>query len=140
MKFITYPYSTPFDPDETEPKNLVGDVEKELSDLSKQRNDLYLRVKSFLGKLKKVKDITNYLKNQQIEKFSGDKEGLYEMRIPKQARGGVVRIYFCFSVTEENTIILLDLELKHKKKPMRLDVAHTKMLRYKELVQQGKML
>jgi len=139
MNFIPFPERTFFDP-ETEPKDLVGDVGKELSDLSKQRNDLFLRVKSFLEKLKKEKDITNYLKIQQMEKFTGDKEGLYEMRIPKQARGGVVRIYFCFSETEENTIILLDLELKHKKKPMRLDVAHTKMLRYKELVQQGKML
>lgn len=140
MKFIPFPYSTFFDPEETEPKNLIGDVGKELSDLSKQRIDLYLRVKSFLEKLKKEKDITNYLKIQQMEKFSGDKEGLYEMRIPKQAQGGVVRIYFCFSETEESTIILLDLELKHKKKPMRLDAAYNKMLRYKELVQQGEML
>ena len=140
MQIKFFPKDTLFDSENTEPKDEGGDVGKELSDLSKQRNDLYLRVKSFFKQLKNVKDIASYLKIKQMEKFTGDKEGLYEMRIPKQAQGGVVRIYFCFSETEENTIILLDLELKHKKKPMRLDAAYKKMLWYKALVQQGRTL
>ena len=61
------------------------------------------------------------------------------MRIPKQARGGVFRIYFCMSLRKLNTLILLCAELKHKTKPMKLETAMQKMKQYKELVKQGVM-
>lgn len=132
MKFIFFPDTQPFDPDKSEAKDEVGDVGKEIKDLSKYRPDLYLRVKSFLSVLKNVTDITPYLQNEQIYKFTQKYDGLYEMRIPKQGKGGVFRIYFCFSTLSLQTLILLCAELKHKKKTMKLDSALTKLKQYKD--------
>ena len=61
------------------------------------------------------------------------------MRIPKQAKGGVFRIYFCMAINEISTLILLCAELKHKKEPMKLGTAFTKLKQYRELVKQGVM-
>ena len=61
------------------------------------------------------------------------------MRIPKQAGGGVFRIYFCFAELLKNTLILLCAELKHKTKPMKLNNAEDKFKQYKEMVKQGDM-
>ena len=77
-------------------------------------------------------DIAPYLQNKQIFKFPQKYDGLYEMRIPKQEKGGVFRIYFCFSKTDLQTLILLCAELKHKKKPMKLDSALKKLKQYKD--------
>lgn len=100
-----------------------GRVGKELKDLSKRYKDVYLRVKAFLENLKSVKDLEEYKKNEEIYQFPGT--DLYEMRIPKQRRGGVFRIYFCFSLENNKTedLILLDAEMKHKKEPKRLNNA-----------------
>ena len=110
------------------------------SQILKHRPDLYLRVRSFLLTLKRVLDITPYLQNNQIYRFPKEYDGLYEMRIPKQARGGVFRIYFCMSLRELRTLILLCAELKHKKEPMKLTTAFSKLKQYRELVRQGAML
>ena len=107
--------------------------------MSKHHRDLYLRVKTFLEVLLKVSDLTPFLRIEQIYKFPKEYEDLYEMRIPKQARGGVFRIYFCMSLRKLNTLILLCAELKHKTKPMKLETAMHKMKQYKELVKQGVM-
>ena len=140
MKLKFFPDTEFFDPQKAKFEDLAGDVGKELKGLSKRRPDLYLRVKSFLMALLNVVDILPYLKNEQIYKFQKDKEGLYEMRIPKQAHAGVFRIYFCFSITELQTLILLCAELKHKKEPMKLGNAVEKLKQYKELVKQGVLL
>ena len=140
MEFKFFPNIRNYDPENTEPKDEIGDVGKELEDLSKRRPDLYLRVKSFLLMLKRVLDLTPYLQNSQIYRFPKEYDGLYEMRIPKQARGGVFRIYFCMSLRELNTLILLCAELKHKKEPMKLATAFSKLKQYRELVKQGAML
>lgn len=138
MNFKFFPDNEPHSADK-DYKDGAGDVGKEIKDLSRHRPDLYLKVKAFLTNLAKVNDITPYLQNQQMYKFSGDKIGLFEMRIPKQAGGGVFRIYFCYAVSLADTIILLCAELKHKKEPMKLDNAVEKMKQYKELVKQGVM-
>ncbi|SMP57642.1 hypothetical protein [Fibrobacter sp. UWB10] len=140
MKLKFFPDTEFFDPQKAKFEDLAGDVGKEQKGLSKRRPDLYLRVKSFLMALLNVVDILPYLKNEQMYKFQKDKEGLYEMRIPKQAHAGVFRIYFCFSITELQTLILLCAELKHKKEPMKLGNAVEKLKQYKELVKQGVML
>ena len=140
MEFIFFPDPQSFDPQKEEFTDEAGDVGKELEDLSKRRPDLYLRVKSFLKALLKVDDIAPYLRNEQIYKFPKEYEGLYEMRIPKQAHGGVFRIYFCKSLNKLNALILLCAELKHKAKPMKLKTAMEKLKHYKELVKQGVML
>jgi len=40
---------------------------------------------------------------------------LYEMRIPPERSGGVVRIYFIQCKGDDQRILLLDGEIKHKK-------------------------
>jgi hypothetical protein len=132
MDLIFFPDTQPFDPDKSEAKDEVGDVGKEIKDLYRHRSDLYLRVKSFLKALKKVTDIAPYLQNKQIFKFPQKYDGLYEMRIPKQEKGGVFRIYFCFPKTDLQTLILLCAELKQKTKPMKLDNALIKLKQYRE--------
>ena len=47
MKLKFFPSTQFFDPDKSEPKDEIGDVGKEVKNLSKHRPDLYLRVKSF---------------------------------------------------------------------------------------------
>lgn len=122
-----------------DPKDETGDVGKEINDLSRRRPDLYLRVKSFLKVLSAVMDLSPFLLNEQIYKFPREYGGLYEMRIPKQAKGGVFRIYFCMAINEISTLILLCAEMKHKKEPMKLATAFTKLKQYRELVKQGVM-
>jgi hypothetical protein len=139
MEFIFFPDPQIYNPQRGEFKDQVGDVGKEIKDLSKHHRDLYLRVKTFLEALRRSNDISPYLRSEQIYKFPKDHEGLYEMRIPKQAQGGVFRIYFCMSLRKLNTLILLCAELKHKTKPMKLETAMQKMNQYKELVKQGVM-
>ncbi len=132
MDLIFFPDTHPFDPDKSEAKDEVGDVGKEIKDLYRHRSDLYLRVKSFLKTLKKVTDIKPYLQSEQISKITQKYDGLYEMRIPKQRKGGVFRIYFCFSKTNRQKLILLCAELKQKTKPMKLDNALIKLKQYRE--------
>lgn len=139
MKFKFFPNVQFFKADKSEPKDEVGDVGKEIKNLSRHRPDLYLRVKSFLKVLSAVMDLSPFLLNEQIYKFPKEYDGLYEMRIPKQAKGGVFRIYFCMAINEISTLILLCAELKHKKEPMKLGTAFTKLKQYRELVKQGVM-
>ena len=87
MRFKFFPNVQFFDFDHSKPEDEVGDVGKEIKDLSKHRPDLYLRVKSFLKVLSSAVDLMPFLQNEQIYRFPKEYEGLYEMRIPKQARG-----------------------------------------------------
>ena len=140
MEFVFFPDPQSYDPQRGEFKDQAGDVGKEIKDLSKYHRDLYLHVKTFLKKLLTVNDITRHLQNEQIYKFPKEYEDLFEMRIPKKARGGVFRIYFCKSLRKLNTLILLCAELKHKTKPMKLGTAMENLKQYKKLVEQGVML
>ena len=139
MKFKFFPNVQFCEAEKAEPKDEIGDVGKEIKDLSRHRPDLYLRVKSFLKVLSTVMDLSPFLQNEQIYKFPKEYDGLYEMRIPKQAKGGVFRIYFCMAINEISTLILLCAELKHKKEPMKLGTAFAKLKQYRELVKQGVM-
>ena len=107
-----------------------GAVGKAIKDLSRHHQEIFFRVKSFFEKLEKVANLQEYIKVGEIYQFPGS--DLYEMRIPKQRRGGVFRIYFCFSLEKDGNrdLILLDAELKHKKKPMRLENAKSKLKEY----------
>ena len=103
---------------------------KELKDLSKYHKDVFEKVRAFLTKLKGAARLQDYITAEEIYRFPG--ADLYEMRIPKQRRGGVFRIYFCPSLEEgkTNELILLDAEFKHKKEPMRLDSARKILKQY----------
>ena len=89
--------------------------------------DLRFRVESFLKRLRVIPDIWILFNSEQIAFV---KDGLCEMRIPKQRRGGVVRVYFCFGKKEKDTIVLLDAELKHETSPGRIGPAFRRMTDY----------
>lgn len=95
-------------------------------DLVKHK-DLPLLVELFFMKLEAMKDPGDLFISGQLAFL---REGLCEMRIPKQRRGGVVRIYFCFSRVEKATIVILDAELKHEKSPSRMETALVRMTKY----------
>ena len=56
------------------------------------------------------------------------------MRIPPTRKGGVFRIYFCYSKepNEKDTLILLAAELKHEKEPQKLNTARSNLKNYKK--------
>lgn len=89
--------------------------EKALSLLKKNHPDLYSRVHLILKKVKYGDYRTlDDLGKQKI--YKPLKDGISEFRIPPRAKGGVVRVYFTFSKVERNTIIVLDVEYKKRKK------------------------
>lgn len=95
----------------------------------KKRQDLMLKVETFLRRVRGLTDLEPLLKSEEIWALG---DGLWEMRIPKTASGGVVRIYFCKDQAKPANLILLDAELKHKKAPARRDTAHKRMNEYRQ--------
>lgn len=91
-------------------------------DLAKYR-ELQVLVESFLGRVMEVSDLQPFFDSKQIAPLGAD---LFEMRIPKTRRGGVVRIYFCRHPGNKRELILLDAELKHEKAPARTATATSK--------------
>lgn len=128
MLFMFYPDTTEFSEvnlDEI-PK---GNIAKEIVNLSKKHRGLYLSVKVFLEKIKEADDLSVYFSTGTLLSL---KEGLYEMRIPPQQRGGVFRIYYCYKELKESSkvLILLDAELKNEKEANRIEIARKKVTRY----------
>lgn len=136
MQFVFYPDS--IEHEAVFPLSRIpnGVIAKELEGLSKKQQELFSLVEDFLEKLEKVKDLSSYYETKRFENLG---EGLYEMRIPKQRRGGVFRIYFCYQNLDGNSdvLVLLDAEVKHKRKPQRMDIARDKLNEYKDLIKQG---
>jgi hypothetical protein len=98
-------------------------IRKELA----QYPDLRLRVEAFLEKLKVLLDPQPLFKSEHLAPLGN---GLFEMRIPKRRRGGVVRIYYCVGKDDQKTWVLLDAELKHETAPGRTGTAHRRMAIY----------
>lgn len=71
-----------------------------------------LLVTEFLKKLERTESLDPYLKTQEIKYLPH--LGYFEMRIPPQQRGGVVRIYFVRAWKDPNSLVLLDAELKKR--------------------------
>ncbi len=92
-----------------------------------KRPNLQLRVKEFLKKVDEVDDLSPFFKNESITPIKDD---LYEMRIPKRSKKGVVRIYFCFHPENPMILILLEAELKHKKEAMNKETAMKRLKIY----------
>ncbi|ACR80643.1 hypothetical protein [Kosmotoga olearia] len=82
-----------------------------LNDLKKKRPALHKKVDLQIKKLMRANIFifNEMIKNKNIYPLG---DGLYELRVPKRAKGGVVRLYFMFSPWEEEALILLDAELK----------------------------
>ena len=82
-----------------------------LDDLKEERPVLHKKVDFQIKKLIRGNIFTfnEMIMNKNIYPLG---DGLYELRVPKRAKGGVVRIYFMFSPWEEEALILLDAELK----------------------------
>ena len=121
MRLLWYP--------EYSPDNSSSSVWKSLrKDLAK-RHDLMLLVEAFLKKLAPIKDLAELQKSEEIFPVG---EGLWEMRIPKTRKGGVVRIYFCYKPDCPETLVLLEAELKHDKAGSGIPSARQRQTQYYE--------
>ena len=110
------------------PRHLLPDSEGDVTTFIRKglskRKDLRLKVETFLDHIKNTNSLDFFERSEQISNLSG---GLYEMRIPKQDRKGVVRIYFCYHPGTENALILLCAELKHKKEGLCIPEARKRL-------------
>ena len=107
LKYFCYPEI------ESHENTESGFLKKFLNKDLKKYPDLKLRVTTFLKEVKNVESLDSFINAETISYLS---DGYYEMRIPPQRRGGVVRIYFIKLNKDNNTILLIDAELKKKKK------------------------
>lgn len=87
-----------------------------------KRRDLKLLVQKFLEKVEESSSLQPFLNSSLISALQfvpvnngREKTRLYEMRIPPERSGGVVRIYFIQCKGDDQWILLLDGEIKHKK-------------------------
>lgn len=69
-----------------------------------------------------------YVQSGHIKRLDED---LWEFRIPPSGKGGVLRVYFCFSRLEEGKIVILDAEVKKRSKG-NLDNARNRLRVYRE--------
>jgi len=72
--------------------------------------------KSIKNKLENSTDMTKFDQLRKLGYIERLKDELWEFRIPPKKKGGVLRIYFCFSKIERQKIVLLDGELKKRKR------------------------
>lgn len=95
----------------------------------KKRHDLMLRVETFLKKVRTLAELSALENSGEVEALG---DGLFEMKIPKTASGGVVRLYFCYAESDAGTIVLLEFELKHNKEAMRISEARRRRNEYRK--------
>jgi hypothetical protein len=105
LKYIHYP--------DYEEESELGFLRNFLRKDLKRHNNLRLAVINFLTEVEEAESLDPFYATEEIRYLSHD--GFFEMRIPPQQRGGVVRIYFIKSKTDTNTLVLLDAELKKDK-------------------------
>lgn len=86
----------------------------------KERPDLRLLTEEFVEKVKESDSLSVFVKIGWIKPLglvpcdSGkSKTRLYEIRVPPERRGGVVRIFFIINKSDPQRILLLDAEIKH---------------------------
>lgn len=103
MRIVTFPDLRPL-------RGGEGPVQKFLSSLRRKRADLWTLVDQLMRAVKDLENLKPYEQSEVVGKLGEIKAPLYEFRIPKTKRGGVVRIYFCYK--EPGCIVLLDAELK----------------------------
>ena len=89
-----------------------------------------LKVETFLLTVKALTDLQDLLKSGQIAALG---DSLYEMRIPKTLKGGVVRIYFCHASENPQILFLLEAEFKHDKEAQKIPSARKRLTEYQEI-------
>lgn len=122
MRIVTFPALRPLYGGE-------GPVQKFLSSLKRKRADLWTLVDQQMRTARNLENLRAFELAEIVGRLGEVKAPLYEFRIPKTRRGGVVRIYFCYRTEEPGCIILLDAELK-KGHAANIDSAEK---RYREL-------
>lgn len=135
MNLIFFPDTTPCPDTESQYTDMNGDVGKELKKLSKGDRELLLRVQTTLKKLKTAGNLDIFFDTQWMLPFNG----FLELRIPPTRKKGVFRIYCCRDARNPVNLVLLCAEVKHKKKPMKEEVAKKKYKEYLEMVKNGEM-
>lgn len=107
MKIVLYPEGLP---DKSTP------IYELLKSLERDHPREVALFKSVKKELESSSDMTKFdllKKLGYIEHLKGE---LWEFKIPPKKKGGVLRIYFCFSKIERQKIVLLGGELKKRKK------------------------
>lgn len=120
MRILWYPYLG----DDNQDSPVQNRLRKDL----KKRYDLMLRVETFLKKVRTLAELSALEFSGEVEALG---DGLFEMKIPKTASGGVVRLYFCYAEKQADTLILLEAELKHAKRPKQINNARHRRTEYR---------
>ena len=107
LKYLCYPDFEEHEEVET------GFLERFLRRDLKKYPALKTKVLLFLKKVEEADSLRPFLVAETISYLYGD--GYYEMRIPPTQRGGVVRIYFIRVKDNNDTLLLIDAELKKGK-------------------------
>ncbi len=105
--------------------NEEGSVKEFIRKDLKKYNDLRLLVQKFLDRVYASGSLQPFFNDETISPLSYC--GIFEMKIPKTRKGGVVRIYFCYHCKIDKLLVLLDAELKHEKVPGKIDRAIERM-------------
>lgn len=104
-----------------------GYVGEFLDKSGRRRPDLVALVNAFLLKLTQMDNLDGLFLTQQLKPLG---QNLIEMRIPKQLRSGVVRVYFCWSRSVKNCAVLLAGEIKQDKESEMIGVAQSRLKDY----------
>jgi len=101
--------------------------------LKKKHPDLWALVRRTIEKAEKPGGLQALEDSEYLGSLRGIREPIWEFRIPpKNRRGGVVRIYFCFK-RGSDCIICLDAELKKKVESSSQKI-HSAQLKYREVI------
>jgi phage-related protein len=111
-------------------------VFRTIEKLKRKHQELYSLVREVLLDVEKnCDDLSMYQKRAQVSRLRNSSEPIWEFRIPKTRRGGVVRIYFCYhtGLSGDPMIVLLSMELKKTARADRQVVAEAER-NYRELM------
>lgn len=109
----------------------TGPIARFMKDLIKKRPDLATLVKSTLDEVNKSITLDLFFRQEIAAKVDHCSEPIYEFRIPKTRKGGVVRLYFGYQNNNNSIIHILAAELKNTKSPDANKIAQA-ISRYKE--------
>lgn len=109
-----------------------GPIRKLFKKLEQTDRPLWTLVREYLEKVKRSSNLNDLEKQEIVKPVKYTKVPLYEFRIPKTRRKGVVRLYFAYKKSDRNTIIILAAEKKNKKAADSIKIAQAEQ-RYKEV-------
>ena len=130
-----YLYYYPLDDEGNIDNKLKKMVEKEFKKLDKKK---HLKLLNELNKINKIGALYIFDKQKQEKNMPHSKKSivhiepnLYELRVPKQSRSGVFRVYITI-FPDGKRVLILDAEYKTEKTPQRLKEAQKRLNRLRK--------